>query len=209
VNEMTPGQAAYEAWEAARWPHGPRVGWDHLAVSRAPWEAAAKAARGDLEAERDKAYGERADLVAYLAACYPSVIDDSGDDPDWPVIYVSTPSGQLSWHIAKADIGAFCHVPHTTGATWDGHTTPEKYRRLAELTTTVATGLTVHAERDKYRDVLTRLADPDTWVLDSGLGGGEQEELHVRANLARQALGLDVDCCTECMVSLGIKPEDA
>lgn len=64
------------------------------------------------------------------------------------------------------------------------------------------------AEIMRLRGVLERLADPDVWVLDSGLGGGTTEELHVRASLAAQALGREVLCCTECCVSLGIEPED-
>ena len=66
----------------------------------------------------------------------------------------------------------------------------------------------LQAENDHYAEALHRLADEDTWVLDEGLGGGAQEELHVRASLAKQALGQEVDCCTECMVSLGIEPDD-
>jgi hypothetical protein len=94
-----------------------------------------------LAAERDKAYRERADLVAYLAACYPSAILTDAAEPDWPIVYIQTPAGQLSWHVARTDIGAFAHVPPTDEATWDGHDTPEKYRRLAELVRTVATGI--------------------------------------------------------------------
>lgn len=66
----------------------------------------------------------------------------------------------------------------------------------------------VEQERDKYRDILERLADEDAWVLDEGLSGGHQEEHHVRANLAKQALGQDVCGCTECQVSLGLEPDD-
>jgi hypothetical protein len=66
----------------------------------------------------------------------------------------------------------------------------------------------LETECGKLGDVLRRLADPDVWVLDAGLGGGYEEDRHVRASLAAQALGLDVCGCTECMVSLGIEPED-
>lgn len=66
----------------------------------------------------------------------------------------------------------------------------------------------VTEERDRYRDALRRLADPDTPVLDEGLGGGPTEELHVRTSLAKQALGEKVECCTACMVSLGLDPDD-
>lgn len=80
--------------------------------------------------------------------------------------------------------------------------------RLADALTPTADDSGHAAEFLRYRDALQRLADEDTPVLDSGLGGGAQEELHVRTQLARQALGLDVGCCTECIVSLGLEPEE-
>lgn len=58
-----------------------------------------------------------------------------------------------------------------------------------------------------YREALERLADEDTPVLGEGLGGGAQEELHVRASFAAHALGRDACGCTECRVSLGIDEE--
>ena len=68
----------------------------------------------------------------------------------------------------------------------------------------------VTEQRDRYDAALTRLANTDTWVLDQGLGGGFAEEHHVRASLAKQALGEKVECCTMCMVSLGLlDPDDA
>ena len=97
--------------------------------------------RDEARAERDKAYRERAALVAYLSAVYPSVMLTDSADPDWPIVFVSTPSGQMSWHIAATDTDLFQHVPATTCPTWDGHTTDEKYQRLRELTRTVATGI--------------------------------------------------------------------
>lgn len=60
---------------------------------------------------------------------------------------------------------------------------------------------------DLYREALERLADEDTPVLGGGLGGGAQEELHVRASFAAHALGRDTCGCTECMVSLGLEPD--
>ncbi len=79
-------------------------------------------------------YRERARLVAYLAACYPSVLCPASDvdDDGWSIVYVSTPRGQMSWHISPADLILFGHVP-VGAAEWDGHTTEEKYERLAEL----------------------------------------------------------------------------
>lgn len=82
-------------------------------------------------------YRERAHLVAHLAAQYTSVIA-YGDDPDWPVVYIDTPAGQLSWHLALSDLDLFAHVPTVAPedyrAQWDGHDTPTKYDRLDELT---------------------------------------------------------------------------
>lgn len=86
----------------------------------------------------DEVYRERAHLVALMAACWPSVISTAGD-PDWPVIYIKTPAGQLSWHIARPDLDRFRHVRVTSDAiTWDGHSTAEKYERVAALTKRIA-----------------------------------------------------------------------
>lgn len=82
-------------------------------------------------------YRERAHLVAHLAAVYPSRIGVDPAEPDWPVVYVETEAGQMSWHLAAADLPLFAHVPRGD-ANWDGHTTVEKYRRLDNLTRTLA-----------------------------------------------------------------------
>jgi hypothetical protein len=123
---------------------GPRVQAAWLDVARPDAERIA-----ELTAERDKAYGERADLVAFIAAAHTDAViayqDD--DDDEWPVVIIETRAGQLSWHIAKADLGLFqaIGVPVVVGESrWDGHDTPEKYRRLAELTKAV--GMSAPAE---------------------------------------------------------------
>lgn len=81
----------------------------------------------------DEVYSERSRLVAFLAALYPSALGTDPTEPDWPVVYVDTPAGQLSWHIAPADVRFFAHVPRNESVVWDGHTTPEKYERLQQL----------------------------------------------------------------------------
>lgn len=78
-------------------------------------------------------YRERAHLVAHLAAYYPAVAGYT--DPvavDWLVVTVEMPEGQAAWHISKADVDLFDHVPRVDpdGVTWDGHTTAEKYQRI-------------------------------------------------------------------------------
>lgn len=82
-------------------------------------------------------YRERSHLVAHLAAVYPSVIGTDPSEPDWPVVFIDTDAGQLSWHIAPDDVPLFAHVRRDEAAAWDGHTTEQKYARLDNLTRTV------------------------------------------------------------------------
>lgn len=78
-------------------------------------------------------YRERAHLVKFLSRLFRSVLTH-GEDPAWPIIYIDTPSGQLSWHISENDLDLFGHVPWSNeSGLWDGHTTEEKYERLMEL----------------------------------------------------------------------------
>jgi hypothetical protein len=95
------------------------------------------------EAERDAAYRERAHLVAWLAALHPSVITQAPDidEPGWQIVYLTTPTGQMTWHIAPADAALFHQVgrvgPDDPRAQWDGHTTAEKYHRIRRHTQTL------------------------------------------------------------------------
>lgn len=87
----------------------------------------------------EKLYRERAYLVAHLASYYPSAAGYT--DPaavDWLVVSVQMPEGQACWHIAKRDEHLFEHVPRVDTLPWDGHTTEEKYRRVAEGTERLA-----------------------------------------------------------------------
>ena len=53
-------------------------------------------------------------------------------EPDWPVLYISTMHGQVSWHVPKAQrIYEPMHSPCSFGpAVWDGHTNEQKAERL-------------------------------------------------------------------------------
>lgn len=83
----------------------------------------------------DEVYRERAQLVAHLASLYPSTIGVTDPTaPDWAVVLINTPVGQMSWHIARSDLDLFDHVPWDHNGEWDGHSTDEKYARLRELT---------------------------------------------------------------------------
>jgi hypothetical protein len=101
----------------------------------------------DLTKQRDGAYRERAQLLAWLAALHPAVRTLAVDvtEPGWQILYINPAAGgQLSWHIAPADVELFDHVeyvPANSGderALWDGHTTTEKYERIASLVTLLA-----------------------------------------------------------------------
>lgn len=88
------------------------------------------------ERERDNAYRERARLVAHLASLHPSHIGPTDPAmPDWPVVIIETPAGQMSWHIAPRDVSLFAHVRPSSAVdrAWDGHSSEEKYERLQAL----------------------------------------------------------------------------
>lgn len=91
----------------------------------------------DMRARKDAAYEERNKVVAALARLFPSGLkqtDIPGWDPEWHgAIYIDLPTGQVSWHYHVSQGHLFNGLPAYQGA-WDGHDTPEKYRRLAALT---------------------------------------------------------------------------
>jgi len=129
-----------------------------------------------LTAERDKVYRERAALVAFLAACYPAAIGIDPVEPGWPVAYVTTPAGQMAWHISQDDLELFPHVPRQpeTAITWDGHTTEVKYERLAEFTRMAATlpaGIPLRLARcpEHPGDVHAQLGSAGEWACLRGL----------------------------------------
>lgn len=107
-------------------------------------------------------YRERAHLVAHLAAIYPSVMVPDADPktPGWPILYVQLPTGQVSWHLSFADMDLFNHVP-TGHAIWDGHDTPEKYRRLdAHTAASVTVSVPPH-----MRSIMYTPSDPRRFYL--------------------------------------------
>jgi hypothetical protein len=125
---VTPGQPArnYELAE--------RLGIGHVFGLKTQAEIPAPAAVQPAP-ELAAVYRERARLVAFLAACYQSEFWTDTSSPGWPVVAVETPTGQMSWHIAGRDMDLFEHVTlRSDEDRYDGHTTEEKYRRLAVLT---------------------------------------------------------------------------
>jgi len=87
-----------------------------------------------LRAAKAVAYDERSRLVAALARLFPSGVQrtEIGDvDGEWHgCVYIDLPTGQASWHFQGDQARYFDDLPHYE-ASWDGHTTEEKYERLA------------------------------------------------------------------------------
>ncbi|MBL1108017.1 hypothetical protein JK361_26090 [Streptomyces sp. 5-8] len=103
-------------------------------------EAARWKDRADSYArERDAAYRERAQLLAWLAALHPATTvitpaaDIDGED-GWQLLYLVAGGWQMSWHIHPDDVELFRHVtvvdPADLRAQWDGHETGQKYERI-------------------------------------------------------------------------------
>lgn len=91
-----------------------------------------------LETTKDGAYEERNMCIAFIARTarelgYPvgrarTAIE--GWSEDWHgIVYIDLPTGQVSWHYHDSHAWMFARLPEYIGK-WDGHDTPEKYRRL-------------------------------------------------------------------------------
>jgi hypothetical protein len=95
---------------------------------------AAGAAKDGAYAERNRCVSAIAKMA--LAAGYPVGIAQTaieGWDEAWHgCVYIDLPTGQVSWHYHTDDAALFDFLPAYTG-TWDGHSTPEKYERLAQF----------------------------------------------------------------------------
>lgn len=80
-------------------------------------------------------------LAAKLAAAQGDKVgralhdaNDKAWEADWRhIVYFETQEGQLSWHIHDSELPMFSWLPLNRKYGWDGHTTPEKYERVARL----------------------------------------------------------------------------
>lgn len=88
--------------------------------------------------DRDGAYRERAQLLAWLAALHPSTAvmtaSPDVDEDGWQLLYLVAGGWQMSWHIHPRDVELFRHVTVVDvtdpRAQWDGHGTEQKYERM-------------------------------------------------------------------------------
>lgn len=83
----------------------------------------------------DTVYTERNQVVLAFAASavmagwrVGQLVDPT--EPDWPVLMIDTPAGQVSWHFKADELPEA--IPAYAGE-WDGHTNAEKYKRLDVL----------------------------------------------------------------------------
>lgn len=92
-----------------------------------------------IRKEKDNAYSERNKLVAALSKIFPAWLETHpAEDKEWAehwrtIVFIDSSVGQLSWHLHFSEVDMFKHLVHREGNSWDGHTTEEKYERLASL----------------------------------------------------------------------------
>lgn len=106
-----------------------------FAIKRIKKDAPASEGEGELDA----VYAERNRCVGAIARMAQRLGWTVGlgyhTDPNWEddwrnIVYIDTPRGQISWHFHDSEKPLFDWMPPYDGD-WDGHTTDEKYERLA------------------------------------------------------------------------------
>lgn len=106
---------------------------------------AQKKAIDQLTKEKNQAYSERNKVVAALATILASAElnvylakhdeEDSLWDKEWRnILVIETFKGQITWHLHDSDLPLFKQFEFNPAYKYDGHTTEEKYKRLAEFT---------------------------------------------------------------------------
>lgn len=74
------------------------------------------------EADTDARYGLILKALALANMCgYEAGIRIDPQEPEWPVVFIELPTGQVGWTIPQ----------HSHK--WDGHTTDDKWRRIEEF----------------------------------------------------------------------------
>jgi hypothetical protein len=96
----------------------------------------------ELRRQKNNAYHERDQLVAAISKLFPShllihpAVDAAWEEGWRTIVCVHLPAGQATWHIHDSERELVAHLEDVNllGCRgWDGHTTEEKYRRLAQL----------------------------------------------------------------------------
>jgi hypothetical protein len=92
---------------------------------------------------KDQAYWERDQLLAALSKVFPAWLARHPDSEEWEddwrniVVIAGITQDfkvvQMTWHIHDSELSNFLHLKWDVDFKWDGHTTDEKYERLARL----------------------------------------------------------------------------
>lgn len=118
------------------WSRDARPSTQILSIAEAIRNAVA-----ETKEDKDRAYEERNRCVALIAkmaqwAGWNAGITHTeidGWNPEWHgCVYIDLPTGQVSWHYHDSQAGFFSFLPTYDGE-WDGHETPEKYNRVADM----------------------------------------------------------------------------
>lgn len=122
--------------------HNIDQGWQITPTGRAALAAYDEERKREIEApmraRKDGAYRERDALVCALSKAFPAHLCRHPEehvewDDDWRwIVCVHLPTGQATWHIHDSERSHFYHLEVGENH-WDGHSTEEKYRRLAAL----------------------------------------------------------------------------
>ena len=183
---------------------------------RAAWDAEIEKNK-ELRKQKDGAYDERDRCVAALAAMATRLgwsawlgrhVGDPWDD-DWRnIVFINLPFGQVSWHIHDSELPWFSFLPSVPERPWDGHTTEQKYERLAML----SRGL----EASTQCPWILPDEDPDEGYWHCKLGVGHSEK-----HVTEFGKGLDQrwympcegnahtfvgDCCRDCLLPVSGGP---
>lgn len=89
----------------------------------------------DQSSTLNDAYFDRNQAVLALAKLakqqgYKVGIHKDPNEPDWPVLMIDLPTGQVGWHFPKTEL---IGVWENYDADWDGHNLEEKRRRMAQF----------------------------------------------------------------------------
>lgn len=98
----------------------------------------------ELKKQKNQAYEERNKVVAALATILASAelnvylarhdAEDLLWDKEWlNILVIETFKGQITWHLHDSDLPLFKQFEFNPAYKYDGHTTDEKYNRLADF----------------------------------------------------------------------------
>lgn len=91
----------------------------------------------NFKTEKDQAYWERNQLVAYLSKIFRAWLEehppeDKTWEKDWRnIVFIAFPEGVYSWHIHDDEMPNFDHLYFKEGNSLDGSTTEQKYEALS------------------------------------------------------------------------------